>query len=168
MLLIGGYISFPFFKIRHFETLTSLRMIYNYLLLPILFISALGTIFIYIKYLRQFNKKTSSKTKAAFQDIVTTVFLTCSVSAILIGMTVSTIVTTNAYCGESKAVTITGTVINYSTNTTKWGRLQHHIKFINSFDNTMTNLEVYRKYEIGEVFNKDMKIGKWGQLYSID
>ena len=32
----------------------------------------------------------------------------------------------------------------------------------------MKDFEVYRKYEIGEVFKKDMKIGIWGQLYSID
>ena len=168
MLLIAVYISFPFFKIKYFETFTSLRIIYQYLLLPILFISALGTIVIYIKYLRQFNKKTNSKTKAAFQDIFTTVFLTCIVSAILIGLTVSTIVTTNAYCGQSKDVRIIGTVVNYSENTTKWGRLRHRIKFINSYDQTMTDIEVYRKYEIGEEFNKNMKIGKWGQLYSIN
>jgi hypothetical protein len=29
-------------------------------------------------------------------------------------------------------------------------------------------LEVYRKYEIGEVFEKEMKYGAWGILYSTE
>jgi len=168
MALIACYISFPFFKIKYFETNTSLKFIFHHLLISIVCIAALGTIIVYIKYLRQLNKKTNSKIKVVFQDLFTTVLLTGIVSAILIGMTVSTIVTSNAYCGQSKDVRITGTVVDYSENTTKWGRLRHRIKFINSYDKIMTDIEVYRKYEIGEAFNKNMKIGKWGQLYSID
>jgi hypothetical protein len=83
-------------------------------------------------------------------------------------MSVSTIVTTNAYLGQSKDVLVVGTVVEYSENTTKWGRLRHRIKFISTYDKKMKDFEVYRKYEIGEVFKKDMKIGIWGQLYSID
>ncbi len=168
MVLIACYILFPFFKIKYFETLTSLKFIYHYLLFPILFIAAIGTIVIYIKRLRKFNKPTNSKLKIVLQDSFTTVLLTGIVSAILVGMTVSTIVTTNAFCGQSKEIEIKAKVLGYSANTTKWGRLRHRIKFINSYDQTMTDIEVYRKYEIGEEFNKKMKIGKWGQLYSID
>lgn len=168
MVLIACYISFPFFKIKYFETLTSLKLIYHNLLVPIICLSGLGTIIVYIKYLRRLNPKTNSKVKVAFQDIFTTVFLTGIISAILVGMTVSTIVTTNAYCGQSKDILVVGTVVDYSENTTKWGRLRHSIKFISSFDNKMKDFEVYRKYEIGEEFKKEMKIGKWGQLYSLD
>ena len=168
MVLIACYISFPFFRIKHFETLTALKFIYHNLLIPIACFAALGTIIVYIKYLRRLNPKTNSKVKVVFQDLFTILFLTGIVSAILIGMSVSTIVTSNAYCGQSKDVRIIGTVVDYSENTTKWGRLRHRIKFINSYDQTMTDIEVYRKYEVGEEFNKNMKIGKWGQLYSIN
>ena len=168
MVLIAFYISFPFFKIKYFETLTSLKLIYHNLLIPIICLSGLGTIIVYIKYLRRLNPKTNSKVKVVFQDLFTTVFLTGIISAILVGMTVSTIVTTNAYCGQSKDILVVGTVVDYSENTTKWGRLRHRIKFISSYDNKMKDFEVYRKYEIGEEFKKEMKIGTWGQLYSID
>jgi hypothetical protein len=168
MMLIACYILFPFIKIKYFETLSSLKFIYHYLLIPILCFAALGTIIVYIKYLRKLNKKTNSKVKIVLQDLFTTGLLTSIVSAILLGMTVSTIVTTNAYCGQSKEVRITAQVLDYSTNTTRWGRIRHRIKFINSYDQSMINLEVYRRYEIGEKFEKDMKIGIWGQLYSID
>lgn len=168
MVLIACYISFPFFKIKYFEALTSLKLIYHNLLIPIICLSGLGTIVVYIKYLRGLNPKTNSKVKVAFQDIFTTVFLTGIISAILVGMTVSTIVTTNAYCGQSKGILVVGTVVDYSENTTKQGRIRHRIKFISSFDKKMKDFEVYRKYEIGEEFKKEMKIGKWGQLYSLD
>ena len=168
MVLIACYIMFPFFKIDYFETRSSLRIIYNYLLIPILCIASLGTIFVYIKYLRQPNPKLNSKIKVFFQDLFLTVFLSGIISAILIGMTVSTIVTTNVYGGHSKDVWVIGTVLKYSANTNKNGRLRHRIEFVSSYDNKIKNLEVYRKYEIGEEFKKEMKIGIWGQLYSID
>jgi hypothetical protein len=168
MVLIACYISFPFFKIKYFETLSSLQFIFHYLLIPILFIAAIGAVIIYKKRLRKLNKQTNSKLKIVLQDSFTTVLLTGIVSAIIVGMTVSTIVTTNAFCGQSKEIEIKAKVLGYSANTTKWGRLRHRIKFINSYDKTMTDIEVYRKYKIGEVFNKKMKIGKWGQLYSLE
>jgi hypothetical protein len=168
MVLIACYISFPFFKIKYFETLTSLKLIYHNFFIQIVLLSAIGPIIVYVKYLRQLNPKTNSKVKVVFQDLFTAVTLTGIVSAVLVGMTVSTIVTTNAYCGQSKDVLVVGTVVDYSESTTKWGRLRHRIKFISSHDKKLKNFEVYRKYEIGEEFKKDMKIGKWGQLYSID
>src|SRR5690606_36480472 len=168
IVLIACYISFPFFKIKYFETLTSLKFIYHNLLIPIISLSALGTTMIYIKYIRRLNPKTNSKAKVIFLDVFNTVFMTGIVSAILIGMAVSTIVTTNAYCGQSKDVLVIGTVVGYSENITKWGRLRHRIKFISSYDKELKDFEVYRKYEIGEEFKKNMKIGFWGQLYSID
>ena len=138
------------------------------LLIPIILLSATGTILVYVKYLRKLNPKTNSKVKAVFQDLFTTSFLTVITCVVLIGMTVSTIVITNAYCGQSKNVLVAGTIVDYSETPTKWGRVRHRIKFISSYDNKMKNFEVYRKYEIGEEFKKEMKIGLWGQLYSID
>lgn len=168
IIIITCYIFFPFFKIKYFETLTSLKFIYHYLLVPIISFSAIGTITVYIKYLRQYNPKTNSKIKVVIQDILNPLFLTGIVSAILVGITVSTIVTTNAYCGESKDILVIGKVLDYSENTTKWGKIRHRIKFISTYDQKIKNIEVYKKYEIGEEFKKEMKIGMWGQLYSID
>lgn len=168
MMLIALFILFPFFKIKYFETLTSLKIIYHNLLIPIISFSAFGTIVVYIKYIRQLNPKTNSRLKVIFQDIFTTVSLTGIISTIFVGMTASTMVTTNAYCGQSKDILVVGIVVDYSENTTKWGKLRHRIKFISSYDKKLKDFEVYRKYEIGEEFRKEMKIGLWGQLYSVD
>lgn len=166
MMLIACYISFPFFKIKYFETLTSLKLIYHYLLIPILCFATLGTIIVYMKYLRLLNPTTNSKVKVVFQDLFSTVFLTGIVSVVLTGMTVSTIVTTNVYCGKSRKIDISAKVLNYTTSKTKFGRTTHQIDFINPYDGKNITLEVYKKYEVGELFKKDMKIGYWGQLYS--
>jgi hypothetical protein len=89
-------------------------------------------------------------------------------SAILTGMTLSTIITTNAYLEPQKEIRISETVIEYEPYTTKNGRLRHYITFKNPVDNQIIRLEVYRKYEVGKTFTKTMKLGKWGQLYSIN
>ena len=168
MMLIAFCISFPFFKIKFFETTSTYKIIYNYFLIPIVSIASLGTIFTYVKFLRKFNKKTHSKLKVILQDVLTSVFLIFIVSAILLGLTLSSIVTTNAYCDRSKEFRIVATVESYEAYTTKWGRLRHYIIFTNPVNKSEIRLEVFRKYEIGESFIKDMKLGKWGQLYSVD
>ena len=167
LLLVAILISFPFFKIKYFETYSSLKLIYHKFLIPILIISTLATLFLYSKYLRKFNAKTNSKIKIIFQDIFTVTFLTLIFSGLLCGLTVSTIVTTNAYLGQPKVLTINEPVIKYEPYTTRWGRLRHYIDFKNPIDNSIITLEVYRKYNVGETFIKEMSIGKWGQLYSM-
>jgi len=102
------------------------------------------------------------------QDILTVSLLAFISALILCGLTFSTIVTTNAYCGPQKIIEIKEPIIRYEPYITKNGRLRHYIRFINPTDNQIINLEVYRKYSVGELFIKEMKIGKWGQLYSID
>ena len=168
LLIIAMWISFPFFEIKYFETFSSFQIIYHYFLLPIVIVSTLGVIILYTKYLKKFNKPTNSKIKRALQDIFTITFLVLIFSGILCGLTVSTTVTTNAYLEPQKAISINETVTKYETDRTKWGRLRHYINFKNPANNLEIRLEVYRKYYVGEKFTKDMKIGKWGQLYSIE
>ena len=145
MVLIGCYIEFPFFKIKYFEIASSLTLIYHYLLFPIVFLSVSGSLFVYIKYLRQLNPKTNSKAKVVLQDICNPILFTIINSAVLFGITLSTIATTNAYCGQSKDVLVVGTVAEYSEHRTKYGGIERRIKFISTYDNELKNLRVYRK-----------------------
>ena len=145
-----------------------MQIIYRYFLYPILILSTIGTIYLYLKYLRKLSQPTSSKIKKRLQDIFTVSILTCVFSAILCGLTFSAIVTTNAFSGPRESTTINEPVIEYEPYTTKWGRLRHYIKFKNPNDNKIIRLEVYRKYEVGETFSKGLKIGKWGLVYSVD
>ncbi len=59
-------------------------------------------------------------------------------------------------------------VEEYKPYTTKNGRLRHYINFENPKNQELINLEVYRKYEVGEIFEKEMKYGYWGILYSTE
>ena len=84
----------------------------------------------------------------------------------MFGIILSTIITTNAYLGTSKNIEINAEVLKYITGKTKFGRTTHQIEFVNPNDGQIIRLEVYQKYNIGENFKKDMKIGYWNQLYS--
>ena len=168
LLLISILISFPFFTIKYFEVASAIKLLYHNFFYPILIIATLSTLVAYSKYLRKFNKKTNSKIKVAFQDFFSVSILTCIFASILLGLTFSVIVTSNAYLGSTKVLVIKERVIEYEPYITKWGRLRHYIKFINPTTNNIIRLEVYRKYNVDETFIKEMKIGKWGQLYSFD
>ena len=168
LILISILISFPFFAIKYFEPLPILKLLYHNFFYPILIIASITTVVTYFKYLRKFNKKTHSKIKVALQDFFSVTFLTCIFAVILLALIFSVIVTSNAYLGSSEVLLIKERVIKYEPYITKWGRLRHYIEFINPTNNKIIRLEVYRKYNIDETFIKEMKIGKWGQLYSFD
>jgi len=168
LVLLAILISFPFFKIKYFEVESAFVLIYHIFLLPFIVIATVGIVFLYSKYLRKFNKKTNSKFKIILQDFFMVTTLSLIVFAILNGLTLSTIVTTNAYLGVEKKVTINETVIDYEAYTTKNGRLRHYIKFKNPITNIPIRLEVYTEYEVGDTFVKEMRVGKWGQLYSFE
>ena len=145
LVIIAIWISFPFFEIKYFETNSSYHIVYHYFLLPILIVSTLGAIILYAKYLKKLNTPTNSKTKRTLQNIFTITFLALIFSGILCGLTVSTIITTNAYLEPQKAITINEPVTKYNTDRTKWGTLRHYISFKNPTNNLEIRLEVYRK-----------------------
>jgi hypothetical protein len=168
LTLMAVWISFPFFRIRYFESSETFKLIYSHFILPIFILSITGATILYIKYFRKYNKRTNSNLKVAFQHIITVTFLSFISLGILTGLTFSTIVTTNAYLKSKRTLFIKERVIDYETSTTKFGRRRHHILIKNPIDSSLIHLEVYRKYSAGEMFIKEMEVGRWGFLYSIN
>jgi len=166
ILGIAIFIAFPFFNIKYFEIGTTLKIIYNYLLIPTTLVSFLGMTICYFKFLKKYNPPTNSKAKKIAQDFFNIFLGGISIGLVLFGIILSTIITTNAYLGTSKDINIDEEVLNYISGKTKYGRTTHQIEFINPNDGKKIRLEVYKKYNIGDTFKKDMKIGYWNQLYS--
>ena len=77
----------------------------------------------------------------------------------------SLIITTNKWFDNSEPERILERVSLYYSNVTKNGRLRHYIQFTDPKTNESIELEVYRKYENGEMFDKEMNYGAWGILY---
>ncbi|MBC7450131.1 MAG: hypothetical protein H7259_01435 [Cytophagales bacterium] len=168
MLMIAVMIAFPFFNISHFEPHSANKMIYHHLLIPILIASLIGAIYLYVKYLRKFKQKTPSAVKKILQHFFNIAAMFFVFSIIIDGLTLSTIVTTNAYIGPSKKITIKAEVIRYEPYRGKTGKINHYIEFKNPVGNKIIKLHVNRQYEAGELFIKEMNVGLWGQLYSMD
>lgn len=168
LLIIAIFIAFPFFRIKYFEIFSTLLIIYHYFLIPLVIASMMGAIFLYRSCLKRFNPPTRSKTKAIVQDVFSIGILTWVFTAILCALTLSAIITTNAYLGPQKVITINEPVLKFETDVTRYGRARHYVTFMNPNDNSLIRLEAYKKYKVGESFTKKMKIGRWGQLYSFE
>ena len=164
--VIGWY---PFFAIKYFETHKALATTTKYFL-PIITLVAIPVMTkFYFKYLKQLDTsfKLKSRTKEKWTDFFNCFLIILVVIATFFGMTFSTIITTNAL-GNSKSITLKETVQDYYTSTDKYGKTRLYIKFLNPVDKEVVTLEVYRQYNIGDTFEKEMKIGRWGILYSTD
>lgn len=168
LIIMAVFIAYPFFRIKYFDTFQFNLIIYHYLLIPILILAPILTYFIQFKYFKKIEKKLALKPRTKLQDIVSVIFLTIPVSMILYGLTLSCLITTNSYLGNQRTILINQPVIEYEPYFNKQGRLQHYITFKNPTDNSSIRINASRKYEIGETFSKEMKIGTWGLLYSFD
>lgn len=166
LFTISIYIAFPFFNIKYFETGTTLNIIYNYYLIPVILLAFSTSAIWYFKYLRKLNPPTKSKIKKIAQDFFNLLLGTIFTGGVCLGIVLSTIITTNVYWGTSKQINVEAEVLHYVTGKTKYGRTTHQIEFINPYDNKKIRLEVYREYNVGDIFKKEMKIGYWNQLYS--
>lgn len=167
-VLIAGLIAFPFFRIKYFETGSTNEIILNYLIYPILITSVVLILYLYFKHLRKLNEKTNSKMKKFLQDFFSITLLSLFSSGILYGLILSAIITSNAYLKPLSSIIINEPVIEYEPYTTRYGRLRHYIKFENPQTKRPYRIEVFREYKVGEVFSKEMKIGRWNQIYSFE
>jgi hypothetical protein len=86
-------------------------------------------------------------------------------TGIFIGTTLSLIILTNAYIGDSKTINLNAKIVDYYTLRNK-GRNRHYIKIQDPQLDRIIDLKVQGPYQIGQTFNKTMQIGKWGLLYS--
>jgi hypothetical protein len=86
-------------------------------------------------------------------------------TGIFIGTTLSIIILTNAYIGDSRTINLKAKIVDYYTLTSK-GRTRHYIKIQDQQIDRIIDLKVQGSYQVGQTFNKTMQIGKWGLLYS--
>ena len=162
-------IGYPFFAIDYFETFTALKLTTKYFLLPIVIcLLILLPSFYYKKVKPLDNNIPKSKMKEKIRDVISIFMMLICLTGIFFGIVFSLTITTNKFVGKSETVEIKEYVEEYEPYTTKNGRLRHYIDFRNSKNQEIIHLEVYRKYEVGEIFEKEMKYGAWGILYSTE
>lgn len=161
------WIGFPFFAINNFETDTANKLIFNYCWIPILIIALISTLYLYVNYLKKYNKPTNSKLKRRLQDILSVFFVTWFNAMILYGVTLSAIITTNALLPSKGTIIIEEPVIEYVLSNSR-GVVRHYVYFKNPLDGKPIKFQVRREYKPGEIFSKKLYIGRWNQLYSFE
>lgn len=168
LIICAVIIAYPFFTIRYFETSTALLITAKFLLLPIIICLVVFGPKFYYKKVKPLDKNIpKNKVKEKARDVFSIIMMTICLSGILFGMGFSLIITTNRFFGNSEIVQIKEPVKSYSHDT-KNGVLKHYIDFKDPKTQKTIQLEVYRKYDVGEIFEKEMKYGAWGILYSTE
>lgn len=166
LILSAIIIGYPFFAIKYFETEKAFKITAKYFLVPtFICLSLFGPSFYFRKVKPLDSYVPNSKLKEKVRDIFSIVLMIFYSSIIFCAMFFSLIITTNSF-GKSQLVMIRQTIIKYRPEVTKNGRLRHYIDFKNPYNNDNIHLEVYREYKPGEIFEKEMKFGQWGILYS--
>jgi hypothetical protein len=139
----------------------------KYFALPILIVMTPSCYFIYQKIIRQHEKKEyKSKVFTQLRTVFRIFILTLAMTGIFIGTTLSMIILTNAYIGDSKTIKLNAKIVDYYTLTNNKGRIIHYIKIQDPQLDRIIDLKVQGPYQVGQTFNKTMQIGKWGLLYS--
>ncbi|HCQ13708.1 MAG TPA: hypothetical protein DIU01_10640 [Flavobacterium sp.] len=161
LTIVLSFTSFDFIEV---EPAVSWTM--KYFALPILIITTPNCYFIYLKYIKQHEKKEyKSKIWIQLRTIFRIFSLTLGITAIFIATTLSIIILSNAYIGSSKTINLNSKIIDYYTLTNK-GQIRHYIKIqVQQLDRTI-DLKVQEPYQVGQTFEKTLLIGKWGLLYS--
>ena len=158
-------IAYPFFTISYFEIEVPRKMVTTYFLAPILVLYLLLVPRFYFKKVKPLDRyQAKSKMKGKLREIYSIIMMILCGVGITLGIFFSLIVTTNSF--HSSRIKIREVVLNYEPYTTRLGRLRHYIDIINPKTKNKIHLEVYREYQIGALFEKDMYDGVWGILYS--
>ena len=148
------------------EVDTAVSWTMKYFALPILIIMIPSCYFIYLKFIIQHETKTyKSKAWTNLRTIFRIFILTIAMTGILIGTTLSLIILTNAFLGDSKKINLNSDIVDYYTTTNK-GRIKFHIKIQDNQIDRIVEIQVDKPYVIGQKFTKTMYIGMWGLLYS--
>ena len=139
----------------------------KYFSLPILVLSLPLSGIIYLAFLHSKERKNyNSKTWDYLRSFFRIITLTLALTVMFGGTTASTIILTNAYLGENKEIYIQAKIVDYYIQTNNSGKVSHHIKIQDKQLDKIVDLKVEQPYQVGQTFNKTMKIGKWGLLYS--
>lgn len=164
MTVVASFTSFDFIELNAATNWTM-----NYFAWPILIAMTPTCSFIYLKFLRQYETKDyKSDILVKMRTVFRVIILTLGMTFILSLTSFSLIILTNGYLGESKTITLNAPVIGYriTGEGLRRGITKHYIKIKDQQLDRTIELKVDRAYQVGESFNKTMKIGKWGLLYS--
>lgn len=164
--LIGAVvIGFPFFTIRYFEIESANSFLLNYLLIPLLLGSFIYSCWFYPN-LKPSQDKKKTKARKFFEAFFSILLFGSAITAIIYGMLFSLMITINTHFGNQQKVFLRQPVLRYNPDQRKNGRVRHYIKIVNPKNKDTINLEVYKKYEVGELFEKEMFYGSLDMLYS--
>src|SRR4051812_18752425 len=98
----------------------------KYFALPILVVMTSSCYFIYLRFIRQHEtKEYKSKIWTRLRTTFRIFILSLCMTGIFIGTTLSLIILTNAYIGDSKTINLKARIIYYYTLTSK-GRIRHY------------------------------------------
>ena len=159
-------IVIPFTSFDFIELDTAVGWTMKYFAFPIFIVMTPSCYFIYLRFIRQHEtKEYKSKAWEQLRTIFRIFILTFAMTAIFIGTTLSIIILTNAYIGDSKTINLNAKIVDYYTLKNK-GQKRHYIKIQDSQLDRIIDLKVQGPYQVGQSFNKTMQIGKWGLLYS--
>lgn len=160
LIIIIAFTSFDFIEV---DTASNWTM--QYFALPILVTMTFTCYFLYLKFLRQYEREYKSRVWTSLRTIFRIFIMTLAISGILFATTLSIIILTNAYFGESKTINLNAKIVNYYT-LKSYGRIRHYIKIQDQQLDRIIELKVDRPYQIGQFFNKRMQMGHWGLLYA--
>ena len=160
--IVSSFFAFDFIELD-----PAVNWTMKYFALPILILMIPLSYIIYQKFIRQNEKKRYLSGIFVFFRVF---ILTIGLTIVLIGTTLSLIILSNGYLGESQSITINTNVIDYEITGEgiRKGPTKHYIKINVPQVDRLVELKVDRAYKIGEPFIKTMNIGKWGLLYSND
>lgn len=161
-LICAVIIAYPFFAIPYFESNTTWLFVLKYLLAPIIITLLIVIPKFYRKYLETFNRRAKPKANHNF----TIVLLVVVITMILGGMCFSLIITTNQWFSSSETVKIKEPVIGSYRSKTRNGAVRNYIEFKDPKSHQIITLNVNKEYQPGDIFEKEMKYGAWGILYS--
>lgn len=159
--IVLSFISFDFIEID-----TAVNWTMKYFALPILIVTASSCYFIYLNFIKRHEKKEyRNKIWSQTRTIFRVFSLTLGMTIIFIATSLSMIILTNAYLNDNKTINLNAKILDYYTSTGKGGT-RHYIKIQDQRLDRIINLKVEHPYQVGKVFSKTMKIGRWGLLYS--
>lgn len=151
-------IAYPFFTISYFQTDKLISFYLKFVLIPITFI----LLYIIFKNKKIFFLNVNNLIQKLVMIVISIIFVIIVTSLIFVSVTT----TINCNIGNSKEIYISSKILSTKFSHTKNGRLRHYISFYNEKIGYVKDLEVYYKYQKDDYFNKKMKIGSLGLLYS--
>ena len=164
LIVVLSFTSFDFIEVD-----TAFDWTMRNFALPILITMLPISSLIYLIFIKQIESKHyRSRILTGMRTTFRIFILTLGLTFIFTLTTFSLIILTNSYLGDSRNITINAKIIDYRIEGEGFRRgiTKHYIKIKDQQFDRIIELKVDRQYEIGEAFNKTMKIGKWGLLYS--